>query len=604
MFLHTIRCLLTLSSAWLIVLGTGLTTQGAGLATQYAGLTTQGAGRTAPGSISTSTALAAQLDTGTLNTVEELSESLANDLLALSIAARDKDRLGIERFFASELEADVLPTLPGELQSELKWIRSHEWHVADRQLGPLGRAQLLDHIEQLLEHFSELEDVRFKVKGAEFDLVTGNRGSARVWLYIVGRDDEGRREWLTSWLRVQVVRTQVAESAPQAEQAREAEGTEAPWQIEKLGVESMSSMVTDTDLFSEVAVPAGVHHTFAAFGTSPNDTVVAHGVAVADINNDGLLDVVTTGVETNRLYVNDGRGGFRDLSEDSLVAFSPAASAALFLDADNDGDSDLFLSQVGEQVLLENRWVPDGEIRFLDRSLQAGVAVPATGFSAVAADVNNDGWQDIYVASYNRYGLVMPNSWARATNGTPNLLFLNQGDGSFREVAASWGVQDSRWSYAAGFADYDEDGDQDLYVANDFGENGLYLNDGGRFTEVAAERGVLDPGNGMGVSFGDYDNDGDLDLHVTNMSSTAGNRILSRLYPDAAPGDSVLMKLASGNSLYENIGNGAFRDVTSALGGLSSGWAFGGGFLDFDNDGWEDLHSPNGFISGKTMNDT
>ncbi len=597
MFLNSTRSLSMLLSAWLISLGVSLTTQGAGL-------TTQGTGLTAPDSISSHTPIERQLDVGSLHTVEELSESLANDLLALSVAARDKDRLAIERFFAPELEADVLPTQPGELQPELEWIWSHEWNVADRQPGPLGRAQLLDNLEQLLEHFSELEDVRFKVKGADFDLVRGNRGSARVWLYIVGRDDKGRREWLTSWLRVQVVRAPLADSAPQAEQIREAEGTEALWQIEGLDVESMSSMVTDTDLFSEVAVPAGVHQTFAAFGTAPNDTVVAHGVAVADVNSDGLLDVVTTGGETNRLYINDGRGGFRDLSEESLVALSPAASAALFLDADNDGDSDLFLSQVGEQVLLENRWVPDGEISFLDRSLQAGVAVPATGFSAVAADVNNDGWQDIYVASYNRYGLVMPNSWDRATNGTPNLFFLNQGDGTFREVAAGWGVQDSRWSYAAAFADYDEDGDQDLYVANDFGENGLYVNDGGRFTEVAAERGVLDPGNGMGVSFGDYDNDGDLDLHVTNMSSTAGNRILSRLYPDAAPGDSVLMKLASGNSLFENVGNGAFRNVTSELGGLSSGWAFGGGFLDFNNDGWEDLHSPNGFISGKTMNDT
>ena len=573
---------LTLSTTWLIA---------------------QGAGLTAPGSISASSPLRRQLDTGALHTVEELSESLANDLLALSVAARSKERLGIERFFASDLEADALPTQPGSLRQELKWIWAHEWHVPDRRPGPLGRTQLLDHFEQLLEHFTEIEDVRFKVKGAEFNLATGDRGSARVWLYIVGRDSEGRREWLTSWLRVQAVRAPEARRDPAAADTGAA-STEAPWQIERLNLESMRSMVSVTDLFSEVAVPAGVHETFAAFGTAPNDTVVAHGVAVADVNSDGLLDVVTTGVETNRLYINDGHGSFRDFSEESLVALSPAASAALFVDADNDGDSDLFLSQVGEQVLLENRWLPDGEIRFLDRSLQAGVAVPATGFSAVAADVNNDGWQDIYVASYNRYGLVMPDSWDRATNGTPNLFFLNQGDGTFRDVAASWGVQDSRWSYAAAFADFDEDGDQDLYVANDFGENGLYLNEGGGFREAAAERSVLDPGNGMGVSFGDYDNDGDLDLHVTNMSSTAGNRILSRLYPDAAPGDSVLMKLASGNSLYENLGSGGFRDVTHAVGGLSSGWAFGGGFIDFDNDGWEDLHSPNGFISGKTMNDT
>jgi hypothetical protein len=575
MFLQTIRWLLTISSVGLVITGAVPIAQGE-----------------------------EQLDTGALHTVEEMSESLANDLLALSVAARDKDRLAIESYFAPGLEADALPTRPGELRTELKWIRAHDWHVEAPQTGPIGRALFLDRFERLLEHFSELEDVRFKVKGADFNPQGGSSGSARVWLYIVGRDDEGRREWLTSWLRVRAARTGMPESTAATEQTRESNPTAGTWRIDKLNVESMSSMVTETDLFSEVAVPAGVHQTFATFGTAPNDTVVAHGAAVADINSDGLLDIATTGVESNKLYVNDGKGGFRDISEESLVALSPPGSAALFVDVDNDGDSDLFLSQVGEQVLLENRWVPDGEITFLDRSLQAGVAVPATGFSAVAADVNNDGWQDIYVASYNRYGLVMPNSWDQATNGTPNLFLLNQGDGSFREVAASWGVQDSRWSYAAAFADYDEDGDQDLYVANDFGENGFYQNDGERFTDVTVERDVVDPGNGMGVSFGDYDNDGDLDLHVTNMSSTAGNRILARLYPDAAPGDSLLKKLASGNTLFENIGDGAFRDVTSAIGGLSSGWAFGGGFIDFDNDGWEDLHSPNGFISGKTMNDT
>jgi len=306
----------------------------------------------------------------------------------------------------------------------------------------------------------------------------------------------------------------------------------------------------------------------------------------------------------NRLYLNDGAGSFDDASLESFLSLAPPATGPLFLDYDNDGDIDLFLATVGNQVLLENRLIPDGVLQFLDRSIEAGVSIPADGFSAVAADVNGDGFQDIYVASYNRYGIVMPNSWNQATNGTPNLLFLNQGDGTFREVAEEWGVNDSRWSYAAAFADIDGDGDQDLYVANDFGENGLYLNEGNGFREAAAERGVLDPGNGMGVAFGDFDNDGDLDLHVTNMSSTAGNRILSRLYPDADPEDLVLKKLAAGNSLFANDGSGGFEDVTQEVGGLSAGWAFGGGFIDFDNDGWEDIYSPNGFISGKTMEDT
>jgi len=255
-------------------------------------------------------------------------------------------------------------------------------------------------------------------------------------------------------------------------------------------------------------------------------------------------------------------------------------------------------------VLLENRWIPDAVLEFHDISDRAGVDKDAVGFSAVAADVDGNGLSDIYVCSYNHYGTVMPNSWHKATNGTPNLLFVNRGDGTFEQVAADWGVEDGRWSYAAGFVDIDEDGDQDLYVANDFGENALYRNDGGRFSDVAAEMGIVDPGFGMGVSFGDYDNDGDFDLHVTNMSSTAGNRILKLLYPEHHEIRETLGKQAAGNSLYENEGDGTFREVTGEIGGLSGGWAFGGGFVDFDNDGWQDLYTPNGFISGKTMNDT
>jgi hypothetical protein len=108
----------------------------------------------------------------------------------------------------------------------------------------------------------------------------------------------------------------------------------------------------------------------------------------------------------------------------------------------------------------------------------------------------------------------------------------------------------------------------------------------------------------MGASFGDYNNDGQLDLYVTNMSSTAGNRILGRLFPDSSPDDSVLRKLAAGNSLLRGESDGTFTDVTQQMGPFQAGWAWGGVFIDFDNDGWEDLYSPNGFISGESMKDT
>ncbi|HEX8119260.1 MAG TPA: VCBS repeat-containing protein, partial [Pyrinomonadaceae bacterium] len=376
------------------------------------------------------------------------------------------------------------------------------------------------------------------------------------------------------------------------------------WQFDEWKLASFDSMVAARDIFSEVAAPAGVAASLPAFGAPGNGGFVWHGAAAADFNRDGWIDLFVTAPDRNYLYVNDGQGRFRDASDEAGVRALATGTAPLVLDYDGDGDSDIFISNVGTQVMLENVTGADGRLQFIDVSQEAGVAVPAIGFSAAAGDVNGDGRLDIYVASYNRYGQVTPDSWFRATNGTPNLLLINQGDGKFKDEAAKWGVDDRRWSYAAEFADVNGDGKIDLYLANDFGEKALYVNRGDRFVDEAKERGVLDPGNGMGVSFGDYNNDGLLDIHASNMSSTAGNRILARLFPNQSPKDNVLKKLAAGNNLFENQGDGKFRDVTAEVGGFSGGWAWGGGFIDFDNDGWEDIYTPNGFISGKSMKDT
>ncbi len=529
----------------------------------------------------------AQFDKQGLDAVEDLSESLANDLLEMSIAVRDKDLESIGKFIANPIVARPLPGEPDSLVHELKWIYTHGWKQRHRTLESLSRTEFLRGWEEFLHHFSEIEDVRFKVKQATFNESQQTEGSARVAFYLIGRDHEGRREWVTAWADIYASK----------------KGNN-PWRISRFDLNSLESRIALKDLFSEVSVPAGVSAVFPTFGVEPNDGFMYHGGATADVNGDGLLDVATTGVDQNYLYLNEGNGRFRDISAESLVKYAPRGSGPLFLDYDNDGDVDLFLAAVGSQVLLENRLIPDGELRFWDVSGPAKVAVRAVGFSAVAADVDGNGFPDIYVASYNRYGMVMPNAWHQATNGTRNLLFINQGDGTFREAAADWSVDDGRWSYAAAFADIDGDGDQDLYVANDFGENGFYLNQGGRFTDAAALKGLEDPGFGMGVSFGDYNNDGNLDLHITNMSSTAGNRILRRLFPEEQTDGLLLKKLAVGNSLYKNNGDGTFDDVTAQVGSLQGGWAFGGGFVDFDNDGWEDLYTPNGFISGKSMKDT
>ena len=526
-----------------------------------------------------------QFDRETLERHEDLSESLANDLLKFSVAVRDRNYERIGQYVADSIRATPLPPQSGEIVPAARWVGLRTWSPG--QTADTDRDGFVGGLRLLLDRLSSIDDARFKVKAAEFDESDGVRTKAKIKFFVVARDEQGRREWLRGLGHIQG-----------------AKSGEEPWRLDLFEIDSMESSVAEDDLFSEIAFPAGVSTLYPRFGEGKNEGFVAHGAAAADVDGDGLPDLAASGVDQNYLYLNAGDGTFRDVSEESLVKFAPIGSGALFLDFDNDGDADLFFAAVGRQILLENRQIPDGELRFWDVSEQAGVDRDAVGFSAVAADVNGDALTDIYVCSYNRYGTVMPNSWYKATNGTPNLLFLNKGDGTFDEVSEAWGVADSRWTYAGGFVDIDDDADQDLYVANDFGENAFYINEGDRFVDAAERLGVVDAGFGMGVSFGDYDNDGDFDLHVTNMSSTAGQRILKLLYPPEHEIFQTLFRQAGGNSLYANLGDGTFRNVTEEVGGLSGGWAFGGGFLDFDNDGWQDLYTPNGFVSGKTMDDT
>ena len=553
-------------------------------------------------------------DAARLEAVEELSESLANDLLDLSLAVRDREAERVAEYVPAQLSATAFWSTPLPVMKEVRWVARHGWTADDHSSGHssqrsarsravkhrMPREEFLGALFAFLDHFQEIEDARFKVSGAQFadsadvemeanvpTAKVGSEGTARLKFYLVGRDTDGQREWTRGAAGVAV--------------RRAANGR---WQFESFELLSLDSMLATTDLFSEVSVPAGVAASLPSFAERGGPSFAWYGAAAGDFNLDGWIDLFVTSPDRNYLYLNDAQGRFRDASLEAGVELLDRGVAPLVLDYDNDGDSDVFLSSVGHQMLLENRQVPDGKLELRDVSWKAGVGRQAIGFSAVAGDVNGDGYTDIYVACYNHFGRVTPDSWYRATNGTPNLLYINQGDGTFREEAARWGVDDRRWSYAAAFADVNRDGRLDLYVANDFGENALFIHHGDKFVNEARERGVVDPGNGMGVSFGDYDNDGELDLHVTNMSSTAGNRIVSRLFPGAGAGNNVYRKLASGNNLYRNAGNGYYRDVTAESAGFSGGWAWGGGFLDFDNDGWEDLLTPNGFLSGSSMKDT
>lgn len=528
------------------------------------------------------------LDRAGLNTVEDYSESLANALIELSVAARDGNLEKIARFFPGQIRATRWPLEPIEEHEVRDWLSSGECDQGPEAVQVIGAAEMAENWKSFLARFSEIEDTRFKVKDAVF--TGGERPgteNAAVKFFLVGRNLDGHRWWVKGTGHLSASRS-----------------PNGQWEISDWRLEHIASTTATRDLFSEISYPAGLSLALPPYGSPGNDDFIYHGGAAADFDQDGFVDLVVTGISRIYLYRNMGNGRFEDIGQQVGLPKMPNATAPLAIDYDNDGDQDLFFSASGQQMLFQNQLGSTGSLRFLDYSVESGVDRAAVGFSAALGDVNADGWPDIYVCSYNRYGQVLPNSWHRATNGTPNLLFINQADGTFKEMAAAYGVNDSRWSYAAQFADLNGDGRQDLYVANDYGENALYINVGDRFEEHAAQSHVLDPGNGMGVSLGEFNNDGRLDLFVTNMSSTAGNRILDRLFPGTTAGDSVLRKLAAGSSIFEGRGDGTFVERTGPIGTFTTGWAWGGIFTDFDNDGWQDVYSTSGFISGKSMKDT
>ncbi len=181
--------------------------------------------------------------------------------------------------------------------------------------------------------------------------------------------------------------------------------------------------------------------------------------------------------------------------------------------------------------------------------------------------------------------------------GPPNLLLRNVGDGRFKVIRDIAALRIFRNSFQSTWADFDGDGDPDVYVANDFGPNNLVRNDGdGQFTDVTRDTKTADIGFGMGASWGDYNNDGRPDLYVSNMYSSAGNRILEKLEHV----NDTFLGAARGNTLFRNSGE-SFDKVSGleapALTVEKAGWSWGGQFVDVDNDGYRDIYALSGFYT-------
>ena len=341
------------------------------------------------------------------------------------------------------------------------------------------------------------------------------------------------------------------------------------------------------------------------------DVVANHGLALGDVNGDGLDDLYLCqqGGLPNRLFIQNPDGTLTDHTRQSGTGWLDYCASALIVDLDNDGDRDLAVSQDFKLLLMEN----DGSGRF---NLSFGTSTHAQTFSISAADFDLDGDLDIYACGYNpsadrvRSGaLGEPLPYHDAQNGGANMLLSNDGSWEFNEVTENVGLNhnNNRFSFAATWEDYDDDGDPDLYVANDYGRNNLYENTSGRFVDVAAELGIEDMASGMSASWGDFNRDGRLDMYISNMFSAAGNRItFQRQFKPGAPQAMLAQyqRHARGNTLFQaNQEERGFRDVSVEQGVTMGRWAWGSRFVDLNNDGWEDLVVANGFISTEDTGD-
>ncbi len=348
------------------------------------------------------------------------------------------------------------------------------------------------------------------------------------------------------------------------------------------------------------------------------------GVSTVDFDSDGDDDLfLTDRMQPPQLLRNNGDGTFDDVTSESGIDETDMVTCGYFFDYDNDGDADLLL---GKSMVAS---------RFYDN--QDGVFTPNVAINAVleetrfvnavsVADINRDGLVDLYLSTYAT-GTGPIEDWLKFITrtkdqiktrlkieradkfvdrgGPPNILLMNRG-GTFDWVRITDELKQYRNSYQTSWTDYDEDGDLDLYICNDFAPDVFLRNDTVKgsfepaFVDVTqAVVPTMDMGFGMGCTWGDYDNDGDLDLYVSNMYSKAGNRIVDQI--DGA--DPRLKVAAHGNFLFENVGK-KFKQVAGDEAGQQKvarvGWSYGGQFADFDNDGELDIYVPSGCYSAPT----
>jgi hypothetical protein len=476
--------------------------------------------------------------------------------------------------------------------------------------GGSGTEPIRERWARLLALFPTIDKAELRIDRVAWDLGTPATGwPATARLLVRGVHADGRRAQLEEHLAWRIA------------------SRDGQWRIAAEEVTVRTMVARRTAQFAVATDAAGLRNVHAndgsppyrLFGGGPGNPVGASGgSAVADVDGDGCEDVFLSGSDA-ALFRNRCDGTFADVTASAGLPrpWPAVATGALFVDADNDGWPDLFVTAVqGGDRLFHNAGG-----RFTDVTAASGITPGRWASMAVAADYDRDGFLDLYVVRMGDHAASAPAPNFSATNGVPNTLWRSRGDGTFEDATARAGVGSTGWDLAAAWGDYDGDGWPDLYVANEFGDNALYHNRGdGTFDERAAAAGVRDGGAGMGVAWGDYDGDGDLDLFVSNMHANSAwalfhpdfpvpipmrYRLLGLLFPGEVRRRAAeyIDRLSRGSTLFRNDGDGRFSDASDAAGVRDGQWGWAAQFLDYDADGRLDLYAVNGFISGPLLDD-
>lgn len=504
-------------------------------------------------------------------------------------------------FFCGSLRPEVL--VPVHEDRLFRVSRGHGGGPGDQFRGPEGFA---DAVREWFEPFDGTTDRRMEIKIFRVER-EGESSVTQVLVATSGAMEAGSLEEHTRWTCTWV---DGGEAGPRLASVAvgEMEQTRLRCQSRKLFSDCTLSVLGENDWFQPQMMRGMYHWAGAIQRVILADFEGNSGLAVGDVNGDGWDDVYLCqpGGLGDRLLIQNEDGTVTDRSAQAGVDWMEPTLCALLVDLDQDGDQDLILSTAVALLVMAN----DGSGRF---ELRTELPEVRYVFALTAADYDQDGDLDLFAGRYfakDRRPNNVPNPipYHDANNGGVNHLLRNDGGFEFTDVTKELGMDDdnTRWTYSASWEDFDNDGDLDLYVANDFGRNCLYLNEEGRFRNVAAEAGVEDTASGMSVSWGDFNHDGWMDVYVGNMFSTAGNRIAfqEQFQPTFAPSTKALVqRLAKGNTLFANNSDGTFTDVSMAAGVTMGRWAWSSVFIDLDNNGWEDLVVANGYLTAPDTGD-